>query len=200
MQHFTDGRSSTTDDEVWLVQHPPVYTQGQAGKPEHLLAQTEIPVIQSNRGGQITYHAPGQQIMYVMVNLRRLGINVRRLVSVLEQTVIQTLADLNVQAHSRDDAPGVYVGVEKIASLGLRIRNGCSFHGLALNVDMDLEPFSHINPCGYAGLRMTQLKKFVAPIDAERLQATLLQKFTGLLGYRQTEFKRWRMTDYGQTR
>lgn len=157
MQEFTNSRSADTADEIWLLEHPPVFTQGQAGKAEHLLLPGDIPVVQVDRGGQVTYHGPGQLVAYVLVDIRRLGLGVRDLVSLIENSLVQLLADYNVNAAARADAPGVYVGDAKIASLGLRIRRGCSFHGLALNVAMDLEPFKRINPCGYQGLRMTQL-------------------------------------------
>ena len=162
MQQFTDQRKEHTLDEIWLVQHPPVFTQGQAGKAEHLLRQSAIPVVQSDRGGQITYHGPGQLVMYVLLDIKRKKIQgdseftVRNLISALEQSVVQTLADYGVNAYAKADAPGVYVDGRKICSLGLRIRRGCSFHGLALNINMDLAPFHQINPCGYAGLEMCQ--------------------------------------------
>ena len=179
MKHFTDGRDKHTQDEVWLVQHPPVFTQGQAGKAEHLLLPGDIPVVKSDRGGQVTYHGPGQLVAYLMLDVRRLGFGVRELVTRMEQCLIDLLASYGVTAVARPDAPGVYVEGAKIASLGLRIRNGCSFHGLALNVDMDLEPFRRINPCGYAGLAMTQLRDHAGPIEfAEvgvRLRAQLVK-------------------------
>lgn len=156
---FTDSRGAETPDEIWLLQHPPVYTQGQAGKPEHLLRASDIPVVQIDRGGQITYHGPGQIVAYLLLDLRRNGIGVRDLVRRMEQSVIALCAEYGIEAHGRDDAPGVYVGEAKLASLGLRIRNGCSYHGLALNADMDLTPFHHINPCGYQGLKVTQLRE-----------------------------------------
>lgn len=162
MQDFTDHRNQNTVDEIWLVEHPSVFTQGQAGKAEHLLYQSEIPVVQSDRGGQITYHGLGQQIMYVLIDIRRLKksgneLNVRDLVTALEQTVVRTLADFSIESYPKPNAPGVYVNEQKICSLGLRIRKGCSFHGLALNINMDLTPFKQINPCGYSGLQMTQM-------------------------------------------
>ncbi|WP_293936839.1 lipoyl(octanoyl) transferase LipB [Iodobacter sp.] len=182
MQAFTDSRSAETSDEIWLLEHPPVYTQGQAGKPEHLIAATDIPVVQIDRGGQVTYHGPGQVVAYVLLDVRRLGIGVRELVRKLEQSVIDTLADYGVTAYGKVDAPGVYVnptlGEAKIASLGLRIRNGCCFHGLALNVNMDLTPFDWINPCGYAGLRVTQLADFVADATSAAIAGKLAEKIT----------------------
>ncbi|WP_425268927.1 lipoyl(octanoyl) transferase LipB [Erwinia rhapontici] len=177
MHQFTDQRDDNTPDEIWLVEHPPVFTQGQAGKSEHLLMPGDIPVMQSDRGGQVTYHGPGQQIMYVMVNLKRRKTGVRQLVTALEQTVIDTLAHFSVTANARPDAPGVYVDGKKICSLGLRIRNGCSFHGLALNIDMDLTPFLRINPCGYAGMEMTQLAALTASATPADIQPLLIKNF-----------------------
>ncbi len=178
MHQFTDQRTPETCDELWLVQHPPVFTQGQAGKPEHLLSPGEIPVMQSDRGGQVTYHGPGQQILYVLIDIRRRKLGVRQLVTALEQTVISTLADFAVSAYSRDDAPGVYVDSKKICSLGLRIRKGCSFHGLALNVDMDLSPFLRINPCGYAGMEMTRLADLTDTSRLPDVAGKLVDHFT----------------------
>lgn len=177
MHQFTDQRDDNTPDEIWLVEHPPVFTQGQAGKSEHLLMPGDIPVMQSDRGGQVTYHGPGQQIMYVMVNLKRRKTGVRQLVTALEQTVIDTLAHFSLTANARPDAPGVYVNGKKICSLGLRIRNGCSFHGLALNIDMDLTPFLRINPCGYAGMEMTQLAALTASVTPDDIQPLLIKNF-----------------------
>ena len=182
MHQFTDTRDENTPDEIWLVEHHPVFTQGQAGKAEHLLATGDIPVIQSDRGGQVTYHGPGQQVMYVLLNLKRRKLGVRELVTVLEQCVVNTLAALDIQAHARPDAPGVYVGDDKICSLGLRIRKGCSFHGLALNINMDLTPFLRINPCGYAGMKMTQVNQFRPGAQVADIQPILLDNFLRLLG------------------
>jgi len=175
MKQFTAERTSETRDEIWLVQHPPVYTQGLAGKPEHLLHSTNIPVVKIDRGGQITYHGPGQIVAYLLLDLRRWKINVRELVRLMEQAVIDLLAEFGVAAQGREDAPGVYVGDAKIASLGLKIRNGCCYHGLALNVDMDLTPFANINPCGHAGLRVTQCCELGITAGIEELQALLAQ-------------------------
>lgn len=184
MQRFTNQRDPQTPDEVWLLQHPPVFTQGQAGKPEHLLLPGEIPVVQVDRGGQVTYHGPGQLVGYLLLDVRRLGLGVRELVSRIEQSIVAVLASYGVEAYPRPDAPGVYVDGAKIASLGLRIRNGRSFHGLALNVDMDLEPFGRINPCGYAGLRMTQLRDLVAvPPDINEVAARLSDELVRHLDY-----------------
>ncbi|AFJ47806.1 lipoyl(octanoyl) transferase LipB [Shimwellia blattae] len=182
MHDFTDTRNDTTPDEIWLVEHEPVFTQGQAGKAEHLLAPGDIPVIQSDRGGQVTYHGPGQQVMYVLLNLKRRKLGVRELVTMLEQTVVNTLATLGIDAHARADAPGVYVGERKICSLGLRIRRGCSFHGLALNIDMDLTPFLRINPCGYAGMEMTQVSRLAPGATVASVQPVLTESFFALLG------------------
>lgn len=160
MRAFTEARDATTADEIWLLQHPPVFTQGQAGKPEHLLDLGDIPLVQSDRGGQVTYHGPGQIVGYLMVDLSRLGIGIRRLVQRIEQALVLTLEAHGIQgSHAREDAPGVYLADgAKIASLGLRVRQGCTFHGLALNVDMDLSPFARINPCGMHGQQMTQMR------------------------------------------
>ena len=185
MQRFTDERKLVPDtqDEVWLVQHPPVFTQGQAGKAEHLLLPGDIPVVKSDRGGQVTYHGPGQLVAYLMLDVRRLGYGVRELVTRMEQCLIDLLASYGVSAAAKADAPGVYVDGAKIASLGLRIRNGCSFHGLALNVDMDLEPFRRINPCGYAGLAMTQLRDHAGPIEFAEVGARLRTQLVKHLDY-----------------
>ena len=160
MQRFTAARTPDTPDEIWLLEHPPVYTLGQSGRAEHLLQATTIPVEKIDRGGQITYHGPGQLVVYLLLNLNRRGIRVRALVNLIEQALIDCLADYGLRARRREGAPGVYIDEAKIAALGLRIRNGCSYHGLALNVDMDLTPFSAINPCGYAGLKTVQLRDF----------------------------------------
>ena len=157
MRSFTDQRGVDTADELWLLQHPRVFTQGQAGKAEHVLAPGDIPVIQVDRGGQVTYHGPGQWVVYLLVDVRRRTMGVRSLVTLIEQSLVTLLAEYGIEAAARADAPGVYTGGSKIASLGLRVRRGCSYHGLALNVDMDLEPFQRINPCGYEGLQVTSM-------------------------------------------
>lgn len=162
MRDLTDTRDETTADQLWLVEHDPVFTQGQAGKPEHLLMPGDIPVVQTDRGGQVTYHGPGQVVLYPLLDVRRSRLGVRDLVSALENAVIAVLAEQGIEARARPDAPGVYVGEAKIASLGLRIRRGASYHGVALNVDADLSPFARINPCGYAGMAMTRLADLVA--------------------------------------
>jgi lipoyl(octanoyl) transferase len=181
MHDFTDSRDDNTPDEIWLVEHLPVFTQGQAGKAEHVLVPGDIPVIQSDRGGQVTYHGPGQQVMYVLLNLKRRKLGVRELVTLLEQTVVDTLAEYGIDAHPRADAPGVYVGEMKICSLGLRIRKGCSFHGLALNINMDLSPFLRINPCGYAGMEMTQMHQWVENVTPDIIRPTLVSNLLALL-------------------
>lgn len=183
MQSFTDRRDASTPDEIWLLQHEAVYTQGQAGKAEHLLHPTEIPVVQSDRGGQITYHGPGQLIAYLLIDVLRKGLGVRQLVTAMEQAVIALLARSGIAAVAKPDAPGVYVAGAKIASLGLRIRRGCSFHGLALNVNLDLTPFSHINPCGYAGLAMTQTATLGGPQTVAEAEPLLLGELTRLIDY-----------------
>ncbi len=175
MQRFTEERTADTVDEIWLVQHPPTYTQGQAGKPEHLLHSTDIPVVKIDRGGQITYHGPGQIVAYLMLDLHRWKINVRELVRLMEQAVIDLLAEYGVKAEGREDAPGVYVGGAKIAALGLKIKKSCSYHGLSFNVDMDMSPFDNINPCGYQGLRVTQCIELGLTVPLEELQAELTQ-------------------------
>ncbi|WP_043237659.1 lipoyl(octanoyl) transferase LipB [Stutzerimonas azotifigens] len=183
MQRFTHERGPDTEDELWLLEHPPVFTQGQAGKAEHLLFPGDIPVVQVDRGGQVTYHGPGQLVAYLLLDVRRSGIGVRELVTRMERSLIELLAGYGIEAEARADAPGVYVDGAKIASLGLRIRNGRSFHGLALNVDMDLEPFRRINPCGYAGLAMTQLRDLAGPVDFAEVRQRLCEQLVRQLGY-----------------
>jgi lipoyl(octanoyl) transferase len=184
MRRFTDeARERTLGDEVWLVQHPPVFTQGQAGKAEHVLLPGDIPVVQVDRGGQVTYHGPGQLVAYLMLDLRTRGFGVRDLVTRIEQALIALLGGYHIEAKAKADAPGVYVQGAKIASLGLRIRHGRSFHGLALNVDMDLRPFQRINPCGYAGLAMTQLADHAAGIDFSEVSAQLRAQLVEHLDY-----------------
>ncbi|UFH49756.1 lipoyl(octanoyl) transferase LipB [Pseudomonas sp. KNUC1026] len=183
MQHFTDHPPAAACDELWLVQHPPVFTQGQAGKPEHLLLPGDIPVVKVDRGGQVTYHGPGQLVAYLLLDVRTRDFGVRDLVSRIEHSLIDTLEGLGITSQAKADAPGVYVGGAKIASLGLRIRNGRSFHGLALNVDMDLAPFRRINPCGYAGLPMTQVREHTGPIDMAEVSARLRVQLVKHLDY-----------------
>ena len=183
MKSFTASRDASTPDELWLLEHPRVYTQGQAGKAEHILAPGDIPVILVDRGGQVTYHGPGQLVVYLMIDLTRHRLGVRSLVDVIEQAIVRTLAGMGVTAAPRPDAPGVYVEQAKIASLGLRVRRGCSFHGLALNVAMDMEPFRRINPCGYAGMAMCQVSDFVPGVTVAGLAPTLSDELVnGLAG------------------
>lgn len=188
MRSLTDERDADTPDQFWLVEHDPVFTQGQAGKPEHLLMPGDIPVVQTDRGGQVTYHGPGQVVLYPLIDVRRAGLGVRELVTALENAVIAMLAEHGVAARARPDAPGVYVeqaggGEAKIASLGLRIRRGGSFHGVALNIDGDLSPFQRINPCGYAGMAMTRLADLVDECpDVERAGERLAECLARELG------------------
>ncbi|MDV6252634.1 lipoyl(octanoyl) transferase LipB [Vibrio sp. EA2] len=188
MHEFTDQRTEETPDEVWLVEHNPVFTQGQAGKAEHLINTGDIPVVQSDRGGQVTYHGPGQLVAYFLINLRRKKLGVRDLVTNIENLVINTLKAYNIDSAARPDAPGVYVDSKKICSLGLRIRKGCSFHGLALNVNMDLTPFLRINPCGYQGMEMVQVSQVGGPDNVEAVEKQLIQELVTLLDYEQVEF------------
>jgi len=181
MQSFTDNRTDDTLDEVWLVEHPAVFTQGQAGKEEHLLFPSNIPVVKVDRGGQVTYHGPGQQVLYVLVNLRRRKMGVRELVTLIENAIIASLNDYGIHAKAKADAPGVYIDNKKVASLGLRVRKGCSFHGLALNVNMDLSPFLLINPCGYAGLEMVQTSTLGGPNNILEAGESLVKHISTLL-------------------
>lgn len=185
MQSFTNDRTSDTADELWIVQHPPVFTQGQAGKAEHVLNPGDIPIVKTDRGGQVTYHGPGQVVAYPLLNLRRLNIGVRELVTRIEAGVVQYLAGWGIESFPKADAPGVYVQGRKIASLGLRVRRGCSFHGVSLNVAMDTQPFSRINPCGYEGLQMAQLIEFVLPetIDTNAVEHDFAVQLAQQLGY-----------------
>lgn len=183
MQDYTDNRDASSPDQLWLVEHPPVFTQGQAGKSEHILNPGDIPVIQVDRGGQVTYHGPGQLVAYPLINIKRLKIGVRQLVTDIENSIVQMLEGYQVKAYAKADAPGVYVDERKVASLGLRIRKGCSFHGLALNVDMDMSPFHRINPCGYAGLEMVQCKQLGGPQTVEEAGERLVKTFSHNLGY-----------------
>ncbi len=182
MQRFTDARNDTTPDELWVVEHDPVFTLGQAGKREHVLAPGDIPVVQVDRGGQVTYHGPGQIVVYPLLELRRLGIGVRDYVCRIEQAVIDTLGEWNIGAERRDGAPGVYVADAKIAALGIRVRRGCTFHGLAFNVSMDLEPFRRINPCGYEGLQVTSVLDLGGPSGIEAAKPVLLDHLARQLG------------------
>lgn len=180
---FTHNRTAHTPDEIWVLEHNPVYTQGQAGKPEHLLNPGDIPIVQSDRGGQVTYHGPGQLIVYFLIDLQRKKINVRQFLDILEQSVIDLLAQYNIAANADKFAPGVYVNQEKICSLGLRVRHGRTYHGLSLNVKMDLEPFTRINPCGYAGMRVTQISAFNSEVSLNKITEQLLQILQQRIGY-----------------
>ncbi len=182
MQSFTDHRDADTADELWLVEHPPVFTQGQAGRAEHVLAPGDIPVVQVDRGGQITYHGPGQIVAYPLIDIKRSGLGVRALVTAIEQAIIEVLQSYGVEARAKTDAPGVYVDDVKIASLGLRIRKGRSFHGLALNIDMDLEPFQRINPCGFQGLQVTDLAAYTQ-VTMQQAEDRLIASLSRVLGY-----------------
>ncbi len=184
MQSFTLNRSENTSDEIWLVEHPSVYTQGVAGKAEHLLnSKNEIPLIQSDRGGQITYHGPGQLILYPLLNIKRLNINTRELVQKLEHTIISTLATINIKAETKTNAPGVYVKQKKIASIGLRVKKGCCYHGIALNVNMSLTPYKAINPCGYQGLEMCQIIDLSPKITIQHIQTKIINAFIAEFRY-----------------
>ena len=189
MKSFTDNRDDNTEDELWFVEHDPVFTQGQAGKAEHILATGDIPVVQADRGGQVTYHGPGQQVVYFLLDIKRRKLGVRALVSHIENGIVATLAETGIEAYPRADAPGVYVADKKVASLGLRIRKGRSFHGLALNVNMDLSPFLRINPCGYAGMEMTQTSDLGGATSLEEIQPKLVEHLCSLLEYTQLTFK-----------
>lgn len=189
MTEFTATRDEQTEDELWFLQHPKVFTQGQAGKAEHVLMPGDIPVVQSDRGGQVTYHGPGQLVVYLMVDIKRKSFGPRQLVSAIEDAIVATLKQWQIESAPKADAPGVYTGERKIASLGLRIKQGRSFHGLALNIDMDLEPFLRINPCGYAGMQMTQVvNETDLPVTFDDIAAELQQQLVALLDYQQAEF------------
>lgn len=183
MQEFTDNRNKETLDELWMVEHPSVFTQGQAGKAEHILNAGDIPIIQVDRGGQVTYHGPGQIVIYPLIDLKRHKIGIKALVNGIEEALIQTMKEYGVIAKRKDKAPGVYVDEKKIASLGLRVRKGRTFHGLAFNIRMDLEPFSRINPCGYAGLEVTQLSELNQLVDFNKVQELLIKKLCEVLNF-----------------
>ena len=184
MQRFTDARDDDTPDEVWVVEHDPIFTLGQAGKPEHVLMAGDIPVLHVDRGGQVTYHGPGQVVVYPLLDLRRLKIGVRDYVHRIEQAIIDTLVPWNITAMRRDGAPGVYVNEAKVAALGIRVRRGCTFHGLAFNVAMDLEPFARINPCGYAGLQVTSVLDLGGPSSPDAIKPVLLDQLAKQFGLR----------------
>ncbi|RUO74267.1 lipoyl(octanoyl) transferase LipB [Pseudidiomarina sediminum] len=183
MQQFTDTRDANTADELWVLEHDPVFTQGQAGKAEHILAPGDIPIVKVDRGGQVTYHGPGQLVVYFLLDLRRHKLGVRQLVNTIEDTIVSLMAEYGVSAAARPDAPGVYIDGAKLCSLGLRIRRGCSFHGLALNVAMDLEPFLRINPCGYAGMQMIQTTDLGGPPSVAEAAQRVTAIFAERLGY-----------------
>lgn len=188
MQVFTDKRNSETTDELWLLEHPPVFTQGLAGKPEHILNSHDIPIVQTDRGGQVTYHGPGQLVGYVLFDLKRLGIHTRELVRKLEKSIIDVLAHYNIPAKARCDAPGVYINDEKICSIGLRVRKNCSYHGIAFNIDMDLTPFSYINPCGYQGMKMAQLKTLAPTANINTVKTLFISAIMENFGYNSHQF------------
>ncbi|MFV0477639.1 MAG: lipoyl(octanoyl) transferase LipB [Parahaliea sp.] len=183
MQVFTDGRKADTPDELWLLQHPRIFTQGRAGKAEHVLAPGDIPVVHADRGGQVTYHGPGQWVLYLLLDLKRSGLGVRSVVDAIENGIIRLLADHGIDSVARPDAPGVYTGGDKIASLGLRVRQRCTYHGLALNVDMDLEPFSRINPCGFSDLGITSMARCLPDqrLDMDSIGEQLIDALTAEL-------------------
>lgn len=182
MQAFTDARTPQTPDELWVVEHSPVFTLGQAGKWEHVLMPGDIPVIPVDRGGQVTYHGPGQIVAYPLVDLRRLGVGIREFVCRIEQAIIDTLSDWNILAERKEGAPGVYVAGSKVAALGLRVRRGCTFHGLAFNIDMDLEPFNRINPCGFQGLQVTQMLDLGGPSRLADVETVLVAQLARQFG------------------
>jgi len=187
MQNFTNARHEETPDEIWLLEHLPVFTQGQNGKPEHIINPGNIPIVQTDRGGQVTYHGPGQLMVYTLIDIKRKKLNVRELVTLLEQSIIHLLAENHISAYGKREAPGVYVltadGERKICSIGLRIRRGCAYHGIAFNVGMDLEPFTRINPCGFTGLKMTQLSTLGGPVETEVAGRHLINYLMKNLGY-----------------
>ena len=183
MQQFTESREQGSTSEAWIVEHPPVFTQGQAGKPEHLLAVSEIPVVQSDRGGQVTYHGPGQVVIYLLLNLRDTGMGIRGLVTAIEDSIIAMLADHNIDAESRRDAPGVYVDEAKIAALGLRVKRGFTYHGLSFNLDMDLSPFQQINPCGYQGLAVTQGSELGLSLSFDQAAKAILEQLCSRINH-----------------
>lgn len=188
MQNFTAQRSDETPDELWCLQHPAVFTMGLNGKQEHLLDTGDIPVVNIDRGGQVTFHGPGQLVIYTLLDLTRLKIGVKELVIAMEQAIINLLADMGIPAEGKRDAPGVYVNQAKIAALGLRIKKGRSYHGLSLNIDMDLSPFERINPCGYKGLPVTQLSNLISNVDYYSIKTQLIEHLASILGYNNRHF------------
>lgn len=189
MQTFTEQRSNDTQDEIWLLQHEPVFTLGRNGKKAHILSNSDIPVVEIDRGGQVTYHGPGQLIAYLMIDLRRHSLGVRKLVSLIEQSIIDTLNEYQLKAYARKDAPGVYIDEAKIAALGLRIKKGCSFHGLSLNLAMDLSPFKQINPCGYKNLEVVQLSNYIEKVELSQVQQHLAFHLAKNIGYKNVVWK-----------
>ena len=189
MQDFSAQRKSDTNDEIWLLEHQPVFTLGKNGKAEHLLERSDIPLINLDRGGQITYHGPGQLIVYLLIDIKRRGLGVRRLVTLIEQSIINTLADYQLNAYAKKEAPGVYIDEAKIAAVGLRIKKGCSFHGLSLNISMDMTPFKTINPCGYKDLQIVQLADFIKDVQLSQVQEKLLSYLVKSMGYARMEIK-----------
>jgi len=183
MKDFTDSRDDNTPDELWLLEHPPVFTQGQAGKPEHILNPKHIPVVQTDRGGQVTYHGPGQLVVYTLIDINRLNMTTRSLVRTIENVIIDYLKTLNINADAREDAPGIYVNNEKICSIGLRVRRGRAYHGIAFNIDMDLTPFSYINPCGYRDLKMAQVKDLAPDETLATVRDKIVPCFIHRFGY-----------------
>ncbi len=183
MQTFTQNRHAETADEIWLLEHEPVFTLGRNAKPEHILTQSNIPMIDIDRGGQVTYHGPGQLIVYLLIDLKRQAIGVRKLVSIMEQSIIDTLAQYQLHAYAKKEAPGVYIDNAKIAALGLRIKKGCSFHGLSLNLNMDLSPFKQINPCGYEDLKIIQVSDFIAEFESAQIEKQLVKNLVSHLHY-----------------
>lgn len=183
MQHFTNERTDTTLDEIWFLEHFPVFTQGQNGKPEHVLNPGDIPIVQTDRGGQVTYHGPGQLMIYTLIDLKRKKFQVRQLVTLLEKSIIDLLAEYGITAYARQDAPGIYVDQAKIGSIGLRIRKGCSYHGIAFNVALDLEPFTRINPCGFTALKMAQFSALGGLQDPQETGQALIKHLAANLGY-----------------
>ena len=183
MQEFSVQRNSETNDEIWLLEHQPVFTLGRNGKAEHLLKHSDIPLINIDRGGQITYHGPGQLIVYLLIDIKRRSLGVRKLITLIEQSIIETLADYQLNAYAKKEAPGVYIEEAKIAAVGLRIKKGCSFHGLSLNVAMDLIPFKTINPCGYKDLQIIQLTDFIEDVQLSQVQEKLLSYLAKSMGY-----------------
>jgi len=189
MQSFTEHRSENTQDEIWLLEHEPVFTLGRNGKREHILAESDIPIVEIDRGGQVTYHGPGQLIAYLLIDLKRRSLGVRKLVSLIEQSIIDTLSDYHLNAYARKDAPGVYIDKAKIAALGLRIKRGCSFHGLSLNLEMDLTPFQKINPCGYKNLEVVQLSNYIKEVNLSQVQHQLAFHLSKNIGYKDVVWK-----------